>query len=266
MDTENKCHAPHTSEQNKSIRKRRKQKLKNKRRQNNAAVLAESVALKQELKQCKGKVSSNATKPGNIMYINQSDIVVDDKQSIGEGSFGVCYSGHYGPHRIVVKSVSSKSVLNSECRYLSKLRHPNLPILFGICHENCSLVLSFHGNVVTGSCVNMQSFVRQSRKNAEPFSSKINSLFLDILSALIYLHQEQVLHNDLKLDNVVVHTIATKYTGILIDFGKSSSTSTTRKSGCLSPEEQQRRLRTYRHIAPEIYAENQSPSVLTDVY
>ena len=61
-----------------------------------------------------------------------------------------------------------------------KLCHPNIPILYGIVHETCSLVMSFHGS--PSECSNLYNAVKNSFN--QPFYPVYKGVFMGILRAV----------------------------------------------------------------------------------
>jgi len=69
-------------------------------------------------------------------------------ECLGEGRFGKCYLRIFNHYKVCIKLFkdTEKTAYIAEVNILSKLCHPNLPYLFGVCIGNqpC-LVTSFHG-------------------------------------------------------------------------------------------------------------------------
>ena len=79
----------------------------------------------------------------------------DQPRYLGQGSFGVVKHQHYRDFNVAVKefriNTLTKDVHNEAC-ILSKLSHPNVPYLFGVCTkaEPLKLVMQLHGICTTG--------------------------------------------------------------------------------------------------------------------
>ncbi|KAJ7377235.1 hypothetical protein OS493_030437, partial [Desmophyllum pertusum] len=91
-------------------------------------------------------------------------------------------------------------------------------------------------------------------------------IMLELCQALQHLHLKQLLHRDIKSDNILLTTLHTGFHPMLIDFGKSIEVSEAiSKKKCLSAHEQDDYREKYRHIAPEIIL-GQPPSFASDLF
>lgn len=91
-------------------------------------------------------------------------------------------------------------------------------------HENqmmlVVLVLSFHG--IGGNSCTIHKALHYSQKDIGFDATKIDwkVIILSMISALKYLHDHDILHNDIKADNILLHDRSSSYQCV-IDFGKS---------------------------------------------
>ena len=85
-------------------------------------------------------------------------------------------------------------------------------------------------------------------KNHEQWLMVISQL----ADAINYLHEKEILHNDIKCDNILLVVCSRLCCPILIDFGKTL-------------EEQQRYFKYHSHIAPEVVDGTHTPSVKSDI-
>ena len=74
---------------------------------------------------------------------------------------------------------------------------------------------------------------------------------LGLVSALKYVHQNRILHNDVKSDNIVIDGSSSVPQSILIDFGKGCFVSYT-KTYVLSLKERQRYALDHPLVAPNL--------------
>ena len=149
------------------------------------------------------------------------------KQLIGKGVFGKCYSGYISANlEVCVKVFRSDeqlaSVIPLEAVLTSQLCHSNLPWLYGITENESHkmLVLSFHS-------VNERSCTLYKVLHKDPQRLDFDVLLIDwrnilfgLVSALMYLHENNIVHNDIKADNILIESKSSTYHSILIDFGK----------------------------------------------
>ena len=149
------------------------------------------------------------------------------KQLNGKGVFGKCYSGYISANlEVCVKVFRSDEQLASvfplEAVLTSQLCHSNLPWLYGITENESHkmLVLSFHS-------VNERSCTLYKVLHKDPQRLDFDVLLIDwrnilfgLVSALMYLHENNIVHNDIKADNILIESKSSTYHSILIDFGK----------------------------------------------
>lgn len=120
----------------------------------------------------------------------------------------------HGPERL----------LQREYRTLHALKHPAIPRPYGILHDDQSgaayLVLErrpgrpLHEVIAAG-------LLRRGRQGAREWDDSTRDIVLQLGSALAYLHDHGLLHNDIKPANVMVHADATHIVVSLIDFEAS---------------------------------------------
>lgn len=134
--------------------------------------------------------------------------------------------------------------------------------MFGICTEAKPylLVTQFHG--IDGKCVTFNQAIRSNVINN--IQDHITVL-LKCADALSFIHSKQILHNDIKGDNVVVSKIYDKFFPVLIDFGKAVNV-VNAKVYTLSPKEQDKYRKYHKHIAPELVRGTHKQSTASDIY
>ena len=97
-----------------------------------------------------------------------------------------------------------------------------------------------------------------------PYS--FGKIMLKLCQALQHLHEKQLLHQDIKSDNILITKINSDYFPMLVDFGKSIAISKApSKRTLLAPLQQEEYRKKNRHIAPEI-ALGQPPSCASDIF
>lgn len=91
-------------------------------------------------------------------------------------------------------------------------------------------------------------------------------ILTQLSDCLNYLHNKQIIHNDIKNDNVVI-TCSSKsfFSPILLDFGKACLISEARKK-ILTEEEKAKYYREHCHIAPEVIEGSHAQSVMSHMY
>lgn len=151
---------------------------------------------------------------------------------------------------------------------LLKCCHPNLPLLYGTCLAAHMIIMSFHvcGQNVSLS-VHAAIFVKSNSGMQVPeFSVKQwQTILHGLLSAVHYLHGLQILHNDIKGDNVVIEKQDCGVRAVLVDLGKSCYVHKAKKYS-LSNAEKKRYIANHPQIAPDIRDGHCKQSKASDIY
>ena len=193
-----------------------------------------------------------------------------NKNQIGKGVFGKCYSGYMSSNihvciKVFRKNDQLASTFQPEAFLLSKLCHPNLPWLYGVSEHDGHkiLVLSFHG--VDGRSYTLHKALHHSDCLSATINWKV--ILLGLVSALKYIHQNRVLHNDinLKSDNIMIDSRSSVPQSILIDFGKGCFVSDA-KTYTLSLKERRRYAIDHPQVAPDLRDGHCRQSEYSDVY
>ena len=126
---------------------------------------------------------------------------------LGKGAFGKVNLGLHRLSRklVAIKSInmefmkdeSSKKKMSNEITILKALRHPNIVKLFE------TLETEKHHLIVMELCPggDLLNYVRKRRKLKEPYAKYV---FKQLMEGISYLHQNKVVHRDIKLDNVLL--------------------------------------------------------------
>jgi NUAK family SNF1-like kinase len=126
---------------------------------------------------------------------------------LGKGAFGKVSLGlHRLTRRLVaikainmdfMKDESSKKKMSNEISILKSLRHPNVVKLLE------TFEIEKHHLIVMELCPggDLLNYVRKRRKLNEKYAKFV---FKQIMEGMAYLHQNGVVHRDIKLDNILL--------------------------------------------------------------
>lgn len=146
--------------------------------------------------------------------IKPQDIVL--KKVVGEGAFGSVYLAEYHGYPVACKIIKAGLNRNNaakvldELKLMRRLKHPNVVLLMGAClnEENqIMIVTEFASRGDMKHCLN----------DLESLAQRIQVLH-DVLVGLHWLQAYNIVHRDLKLDNLLV---TEDWTVKITDFGLS---------------------------------------------
>ena len=172
----------------------------------------------------------------------------DIGEQLGSGSFAVVHKGvrKADGAEFAIKfidktalSQDDESMLESECRVLKEVEHPNMIMLYEIFHTDEKLILVME--LVTGG--EMLDKLRVQEKYTERDAA---TTVRKIAEALAYLHERGIAHRDLKPENLLLSGPGDDSVVKIADFGFAKIIDTQSKSlletACGTPE----------YVAPEV--------------
>ena len=154
-------------------------------------------------------------------------------------------------------------MIEKEASFLSRCCHLNLPLLHGINVEVKPFFIAtqYYGNDKFEGTT-LYNLLKKDPATLPP-SEKWLHIITQTADALCHLHSKDVLHNDVKTDNIVIYNNPSGFMSpILIDFGKACLLSEA-KVKSLSKEERSRYRMHHKHIAPVVV---DAYTVKSDVY
>lgn len=219
------------------------------------------------------KKSEEGTKTERQIKLTELDrnhLLVDGK--VGEGTFGHCYLAKYGSLKVAVKEIKSGSLnkeIKREAETLQSMRHPNLPLLLGICFEKSPflIVTTFH-SLETEDPLHSTTMFKALSENIVSTDLRPHWLATlhDLSMAICHIHEHNIIHNDINTNNVVVEKHGKYFTAVLIDFGKATAANNSKRYPDFSEKEQEKYERKYPYLAPELRSGGGKQTVRTDVY
>ena len=201
----------------------------------------------------------------SIRLFSKVEVSIQKDNVLGSGMFGKCYHGSVGPVAACVK-VSKVKIFDysfiREANMLSSCCHPNVSYLLGVCNDARykMLILSFHG--ISHQSFSLHSVLISSNRLEIP-SVKWNwkSILFGIINGLSYIHSKNILHNDIKEDNVVLE----ERKGIIIDFGKACYEKDGKRY-VLSQVEKKKYMVCHPQVAPDLRDGLCHQNKSTDIY
>jgi len=171
---------------------------------------------------------------GNLVPLNADKDVrdlydfEDDKPALGQGSYGVVIKATHkqtGQHfackilfvnRTITNSAKEITKLHSEVSIMRELDHPHIVRLREVFYARRRIYMIM--DLCTGG--NLLDFMKQNpnRPDSEPMAQ---DFLRQMLYALKYLHEHQIVHRDLKLENWLLQSRHQNRQLKLIDFGLS---------------------------------------------
>lgn len=127
---------------------------------------------------------------------------LSSKNLIGQGGYGPVYKGNLGGMPVAIKILKPRGSQGfpeflQEMVVLSRLEHPHIVKLIGVCPESCSLV---YEHLCNGTLLD------RLKQGGLQWEDRIRIL-TEQRSALVYLHSSRpnaIIHADLKLNNILL--------------------------------------------------------------
>lgn len=215
--------------------------------------------------------------PSNCRQLLWKEIHIKDKSNpVGKGAFGSCFIAELGGmDKVCLKVLHAdpkfKFLFYAEVKILLLLSHVNLPWLFGACDSDKHVAIAMTYHPFRGESSSMtvwKALSCQSSLSLDLTSQNWKQVILGLVSALNYICSKNVIHNDIKSDNVLIEMLGDDYAdarAILIDFNKACLLDEG-KLYKLSKENEKKYAKSHPQIAPEVRRGLAKQSFASDVY
>ena len=213
--------------------------------------------------------------PSGVRHLTEADIkhAYKSRELIGKGTFATCFLIQMGAMRVCFKKLSAdikyKSLFYTEAKILSQLCHYNLPWLHAVYDRAniTAIVMTYHpydgGN---STSLNIYDALFGLHKDSSNISiDEWKQIILGSISALVYLNDKRILHNDIKTDNILIERLPSGIRSVLIDFNKACH-SDEGQLYHLSAKEKERYATRHPQIAPEVRCGIKKQSFASDMY
>ncbi len=209
--------------------------------------------------------------PVRVLNISDSLLTLTEQSNtvIGKGCFGSCvrmvFKDLYPVCVKMFESSTSLAALRYEAGILSLLNTEYTPHCFGTCEEKRAIVMSCI--TLSDTPITLHSFLIAPPEGIPLSSALAVQILLDVSKGLQCIHAAGFIHNDIKLDNIVLGNSANGNTmkAYIIDFGKACAIGNG-KTYDLSSEQVTIYKKQHPQIAPDLRDGKTRQNPATDVY
>ena len=206
--------------------------------------------------------------PLSIRQFKYKDIQINKECVLGMGAFGKCTKARIAHLDVCAKffrtGVKYEWSFSVEAFLLLKCCHENLPWIYGIVGDPKIILTSLH------TYENTAFTLHSALHDKTPAEITVNiwkRILYDVLLAVEHLHDNKILHNDIKNNNILIEKSPTgQIRGILIDLGKGCLIDDAKRYTITDDSRRRDHKRRYPHIAPDLIDGYCKQSTGSDVY
>ena len=205
----------------------------------------------------------------NIKRADLIDIGEKNTSEFAKGVFGKCHLKMYQGHLVIAKEFRSevpRSSVIKEANTLAGLSaHPGLPVVLGVdvSAKPFLMISLFYG--INESNTSLRNLLNVDEQFRAVKKIEYLAIIRQLSEVLEYLHAHQLLHNDIKSDNVMIYKDLEGLKPVLIDFGKACKVGDG-KAKRLTDTEKTKYRKRHSHIAPEIVEGTAPQTASSDVF
>lgn len=189
---------------------------------------------------------------------------------LGRGVFGKCFAAKLGHIDVCVKVFRKEPTYAAtfpvETSLLSKCCHENLPWLYGVYEEGSqrAIIMSLH--TYQGTPITIHKLLCNDCHVSLDFDAGTwKKVILGMAGGVQYLHSINVLHNDIKGDNILLQRNINGVHSIIADVGKGCFVCNA-KGYTLSKQKKLDYAKYHPQIAPDLVAGHCKQSKQSDIY
>lgn len=203
-----------------------------------------------------------------VRFFHSTEFKIFKTSKLGSGVFGKCFLGQLGPLKVCIKvhrrEEKYEAYFPREASVLSQLCHSNLPYLYGVSEGTYKIILmSFHGH--EDKSLSLYKALANKDESIMLTQDQWKAILFGLIAAINYLHSKQLLHNDIKSDNVVIERSILSVKSVLIDFGKACEESEGKRY-TLSAKDKKAYIVKHPQIAPDLRDGLTRQCQATDIY
>ena len=229
---------------------------------------------KDERKEKESAIAEKIHKPTHLppsCYIAMSDLV-SVGSDLGSGVYGSVSLYKFKGRTVAVKKIineeisikGQRNVVLKEAKVMLNLRYSeNLPSFVGVIIDAPPYCIVMDYCDFEGSSLSLWKLFKTKRFPLQ--IQEVHKILYSITDALIIIHRSGYLHNDLKMDNVVLRGNRNCFVPVIIDFGKSTLISDGKLYNLCNEKKKEYKVK-YRHIAPEVVDGYNRQSIYSDIY